>query len=311
MALFHVFHGPAASCFHLSGDDALRYLQSQMTVNIPEPDRHAWIYGLWLNRNGRVLADSFVYAQAEDSCLVWSYDCPAELLGKTISRNIVADDVEIQDLRNELYFTMLAGPESLPIAEHIGYPVPESTNVTETEDCFQYRCLLAGAPALIFIGPESFHQRLCTSLKRGFPELDALPFDHELRHSLRAEAGVPSIPRDINERNLPQEGHFEEHAIDFTKGCFPGQEIMASFRKSGRLNKALFRFRLADGTVPPSTPIEIYAGKLAVGTLTTLANNGVHYFGLGLLRLRATDRRLHITDQDGIDIPIQIINPTN
>ena len=310
MALFHVFHGPSASCFHLSGDDASRYLQNQMTVNIPEPEKHAWTYGLWLNQNGRVLADSFVYAQAEDSCLVWSYDCPAKILGKTISRNIVADDVEVQDLREELSFTMLAGPECLPIAEHIGYPVPESTNVSETEDCFQYRCLLAGAPALVFIGPKPFHNRLHASLKRSFPELDALPFDHEMRHCLRAEAGIPAIPQDIGERNLPQEGHYEEHAIDFGKGCFPGQEIMASFRKSGRLSKALFRFRIAMGTIPSSTPVEIYAGKLAVGTLTTLASDGVNRFGLGLLRLRAADRRLYIKGQDEQEIPIHIMSPT-
>lgn len=306
-----VFHGLASSCYHLSGIDAFSYLQSQMTIAVPSPKEKSWNYGLWLNENGRVLADSFVYAQADDSCLVWSYDCPAPLLEKTIRRNIIADEVEISNLREKLFFTILTGIDIFRIIENAGYPVPESRSVIETEDYFQYQWNLTNEPYIVFIGSDSFQKKLHQELITVNPELALLPFNHELRHFKRTEACIPNIPQDIGERNIPQEGNLETSAIDFTKGCFPGQEIMASFRKSEKLNKAMFRFSLPQMDHIGSVPIDIYSGNLVVGSLTTVAGNGITHQGLGIIRLRAIDRPLHLKGTEGTAIPIEVIHPLN
>jgi hypothetical protein len=98
-----LFHGHFAACLHISGADAYTFVQSQWTARIPPPEASAWARGLWLNARGRVLAECFGWAQASDSVLLWSYDCPSALLQSAVQANLIADDVEIEDVTSPFF----------------------------------------------------------------------------------------------------------------------------------------------------------------------------------------------------------------
>jgi folate-binding protein YgfZ len=94
------------------------------------------------------------------------------------------------------------------------------------------------------------------------------------------EAGVELIP----EQSFILEMGFDRlGGVDYRKGCFVGQEVVARMKHKTQLRKGLARV-LVDGTAPVGT--EILAGEKTAGTLYTQAEGA----GLAYLRFdRAVD----------------------
>lgn len=69
--------------------------------------------------------------------------------------------------------------------------------------------------------------------------------------TLRVEAGRPVFGLDMDDATLPPEAGIVERAIDQTKGCYTGQEIIVRIRDRGHVNKALRRLELGDVPAPP------------------------------------------------------------
>jgi folate-binding protein YgfZ len=89
---------------------------------------------------------------------------------------------------------------------------------------------------------------------------------------LRIRARTPRFGREIDERVLPAEAGLEERAIDFEKGCYPGQEPVARQHYRGRVNRSLRLLEL-DGDGLPAYDAELtYEGK-AVGRVTSAARD--------------------------------------
>ncbi len=63
--------------------------------------------------------------------------------------------------------------------------------------------------------------------------------DEDELEVLRIRAGTPRFGREIDDRVLPAEAGLEERAVDFEKGCYPGQEPIARQHYRGRVNRTL------------------------------------------------------------------------
>jgi len=97
--------------------------------------------------------------------------------------------------------------------------------------------------------------------------LEVTVADEELER-LRIRAGTPRWGHELDDRVLPAEAGLEERAIDFAKGCYPGQEPIARQHYRGRVNRNL-RLLAVEGGEPPERDAELaYEGK-AVGRVTS------------------------------------------
>ena len=56
---------------------------------------------------------------------------------------------------------------------------------------------------------------------------------------MRIRAGTPRFGRELDDRVLPAEAGLDARAIDFAKGCYPGQEPVARQHYRGRVNRSL------------------------------------------------------------------------
>ena len=70
---------------------------------------------------------------------------------------------------------------------------------------------------------------------------DAQPIGWNALESLRIEAGVPRYGAELTDSVIPLEAELE-HAIDFEKGCYIGQEIVARMKYRGSPKSALTRY---------------------------------------------------------------------
>jgi folate-binding protein YgfZ len=83
----------------------------------------------------------------------------------------------------------------------------------------------------------------------------------------RIRHGVPRFPTDLEEESLPAEAGLE-FLIDFTKGCFLGQEAVAKVRNLGHPPRAVLALRAA---VPVRRGERVVADGREVGAVTSAA----------------------------------------
>jgi tRNA-modifying protein YgfZ len=87
-------------------------------------------------------------------------------------------------------------------------------------------------------------------------------------------------------------------AISFTKGCYPGQEIVARAQNLGEVKRRLARFRAGTGARPESGGVLIDAASQPVGEIDRVAAAGTGYELLAVTRIDAPLERLTL-ETDG------------
>ena len=85
------------------------------------------------------------------------------------------------------------------------------------------------------------------------------------------------------DRVLPAEAGLDAHAIDFSKGCYVGQEPVARQHYRGRVNRSLRVLSLAGPDLPEYDAELTHAGK-PVGRVTSAARDGDAVVALGYVR---------------------------
>ncbi len=116
------------------------------------------------------------------------------------------------------------------------------------------------------------------------------PGEYDL-HRLRLGIPEGSVDLVVNETYLLEAGFERLHGVDFRKGCYVGQEIVARMKFKTELRKGLRRVAV-EGKAPAGTPLYAPDGKLA-GAL--LSNRG----GYGLAHLRFDRAGGALRDGDG------------
>lgn len=102
----------------------------------------------------------------------------------------------------------------------------------------------------------------------GIPEADP-----EALEALRITVGVAAMGTELTERTIPAAAAVVDDAVDFTKGCYVGQELVARVDSRGsntptNLRRITFE-DLPDGVDP--TAIGLRSGDDEIGTVTSLA----------------------------------------
>ena len=100
---------------------------------------------------------------------------------------------------------------------------------------------------------------------------------------LRIKAGTPRLGREIDDRILPAEAGLDRRAVDFAKGCYPGQEPIARQHYRGRVNRSLRLLEL-DGEELPEYDAELALEEKAVGRVTSAARDGDRVVALAYVR---------------------------
>ncbi|HLY92497.1 MAG TPA: folate-binding protein, partial [Candidatus Angelobacter sp.] len=115
----------------------------------------------------------------------------------------------------------------------------------------------------------------------------AQPVGAQALEMWRVLRGVPNYGQDIRDRDLPQETG-QTDALNFTKGCFIGQEIVERIRSRGQVHRQFTGFEFPDAA-PALAKHE--SGGRVLAEITSLARvparGGEKNIGLGYVRREA------------------------
>lgn len=114
-------------------------------------------------------------------------------------------------------------------------------------------------------------------------ELEVNVEDDELE-LLRIRSATPRWGQEIDDRVLPAEAGLDRRAVDFEKGCYPGQEPIARQHYRGRVNRTL-RVLEIDGEELPEFDAELTFEDRGIGRVTSAAVEGGNVVALAYVRV--------------------------
>ena len=106
-------------------------------------------------------------------------------------------------------------------------------------------------------------------LKAGEP-VGLKPIGEATRETARIEAGLTRLGPDINDRIVPPEANLEGIAFSLSKGCYPGQEVVARMDTYGSVKRRLVGL-VIEGTANdlPEVGAKLFSGTREVGWVSS------------------------------------------
>lgn len=256
----------------LTGTDRVRWLNGMLTNNIRDLAQERGVYAFLLNPQGRILGDMYAYNRGE-SLIVDTDRSQLEKILATFDHYIIMDDVEVKNISEQLTAIGVTGPRSRAVLAAARVQFPD----LEPLQAFQLRCDCAcGCLECIVVRGEdqqreSYEVWLAPAhvkaLWDGLLAAGATPIGSEALEMLRVISGVPLYGVDIRERDLAQETE-QARALNFSKGCYVGQEIVERIRSRGSVHRTF------TGFVSPATGLiargaKVFVAEKEVGEVTS------------------------------------------
>ncbi len=270
----------------LSGEDRVRWLNGMVTNNIRDLALNHGAYSFLLNAQGRNQGDLVAYNRG-DYLLVTTDRAQAPAIAEIFERYIIMDDVEVADISDKLGAIGMAGPKAGEVLTAAGIDVSqlEAGQVIDTVwQEFGISIARSVQPQIdgyeIWVATENVDKVWDALVQAG-----AAPVGTDALEFYRIARGVPRFGVDLRERDLPQETG-QQHALNFSKGCYIGQEIVERIRSRGNVHRVFVGFEVQGE--PPQPGTKVRAGDKDVGEITSAARvpfpGGERTLALGYLR---------------------------
>jgi folate-binding protein YgfZ len=254
----------------VTGKDRVRWLNGMVTNNIRDLAVGRGVYAFLLNPQGHIQGDLYAY-KLNESILLDTDRAQAEATLSKLKRYIIMDDVKLATL--ELTAVGVSGPKALEVLGKAGISIPE----TQPLEIFTPQCscscdclecaVIRGEDAPqetyeVWIAPKDVG-----TLWKALVAAGGTPVGSEALEANRILRGIPLYGVDIRERELPQETE-QARALNFTKGCYIGQEIVERIRSRGNVHRKFTGF-VVEGTAKISPGAKIVADEKEVGEITS------------------------------------------
>jgi folate-binding protein YgfZ len=281
---------PFLGVLRIGGDDAVRFLQGQLTNDVALLADGRTQLAAYNTPQGRVIALLRLH-QADDAIYAL---LPTELLERVsalLRRFVLRSKVDLQiatDLQVGWIGTAALSPS---MADEAAYDATRTVSAlpgaTATHMVsFDY----APGRQVVAVPPDAWRSMTGLSSTRAHPRIENEWLAADIRD------GQPQVFAATSEAFVPQMLNLDLlDAISFTKGCYTGQEIVARTQNLGRIKRRTFRYRVAGGA-PPSPLTGLHLESAKVGEVLTSAACDGHVELLAVTNLDARDQVLALED---------------
>jgi folate-binding protein YgfZ len=240
----------------LTGSDRVRWLNGMVTNNVRDLAEGHGVYAFVLNPQGKIQADLYAFNRGE-SLVVETERAQVEAVLQIFDRYIIMDDVEVGNLTGKVVAVAVVGPQSVATLAAIGMVLAplQPLQFAQAQWADKAVTVVRGDnPAVpdyeIWVSPEGAEEIWNALVGAGAEEVHA-----EALEALRVACGLPKFSVDIRQRDLPQETG-QERALNFTKGCYVGQEIVERIRSRGAVHRMFTGFEIEGAKPAPGFRIQ-------------------------------------------------------
>jgi folate-binding protein YgfZ len=264
-----------------AGPDAASFLHSQLTQDVAGLDVGRACLAGYCSAKGRLLASFVVWRASSDELLL---ACSADLLAPTLKRLsmfVLRAKCKLSDASTDCPLYGVAGPAALA-ADKVwhGVKIKHGALIRLPDG----NAMGNGVPRALAIGDPAL------------PALDAGAWSW-----LEVGSGVPRIVAATVEQFVPQMVNLElVGGVNFQKGCYPGQEIVARSQYRGTLKRRAFLFTSQAAAQPGQEIFHEADREQPAGMVVNAASLGGRHHVLAELKLGALGSgALHLGDGGG------------
>ena len=284
----------------VKGKDAENFLQGQITNDIEIiKDEDKAIYAGYCSPKGRLIA-FFLIIKVRDNYYLFCFSFISEEISKKLSMYIMRSKVSlVKSPENTSYFSFYGGGEeernfkntwdALPnnLMETIQHPNEQNTtgllSITK----------LPGENNRYFVLGEK--ESIGMLYKEVYPNLGGL--DSESWHASDIEAKIPNIFKESQDKFIPQSLNLDLiDAINFKKGCYTGQEIVARTHYLGKPKRRMFLGAISTNE-PPKVGDEIYVENEIIGQIVNFYEKDKEFYRI-LFEIRIEKANLDVMLKD-------------
>jgi tRNA-modifying protein YgfZ len=234
------------------GKDAQSFLQGQFGNDVRQVTETRSQLSSYSSPKGRAYA-VFRVMRDRDAYLLEMNPEPVEPVRKRLTMFVLRTDVVIENAEDTRIRFGLSGPTAeAQLAEALGAVPAEVNEVLTRNDVTVVRVPQMVHPRFELAGEIDACRALWDDLN-----VHCAPVGPAGWRLLDILAGIPTIYPETSETFVPQ--MINLHAlggISFSKGCYPGQEVVARMHYLGKLKRRMFRLAIEGQDLPlPGSPV--------------------------------------------------------
>jgi len=291
-------------CLYVTGEDAESFLLNQFSNDIQQLDEDHSQLTTYCNPKGRMFALFRAYRVDNGFALLSDPGIGGALLAR-LKMFVMRSKVSIENVSDQFAMFGLSGDGAGSVLKDIlKIQPPEQDNLIVHSDSLsvirqygrQERYLVTGTPENL--------QRAWLALTEMFKPVGRSAWDW-----LDIQAGLPSIHAETSEEFIPQMLNLDVlNALNFKKGCYPGQEIIARMKYLGKLKQRMFSGH-AEGPIPaPGDALFAESfGDQSAGTVvsaTPAPDGGFDCLFIAQLKVVGTEP-LHVGSPEGAALSLR------
>ena len=256
----HLIRAVQTGLLRFSGADAQTFLQGQLSCDVAELQPLRATYGSYNTPKGRMLASVVLWRAGAD----YFMQLPRALcepIRKRLSMYILRSKVQAVDVSDEYALFGLVGDHTV---SGIDVPVTQMT-LAEAAGGWSLRL---DARRVEVIVPAAKAAETSDLLKK-----EAGPAAEAAWELASIHAGIPVITPATQEEFVPQMANLDLiGGVSFSKGCYPGQEIVARMHYLGKLKQRMVLGHL-ETTTAPAPGDKLFSAELAEQAAGTVVNS--------------------------------------
>ena len=261
--LFHLTH---LGIIQISGSDAEKFLQGQLTCNVHEVDAMQSRLGAHCDPKGRIQATFRLFKQADSYYFLLPKNMVQHLMLR-LQKYAPFFKVALEDISQHWQAMGWYDSNNDPDLKTIYSCTPTEIDAVAQLDQVSLLRIPDLKSRFIFVGPNKFIENIQQILNTIPKTLAVTVWD-----LFDIWAGIPSIyPETCGQFTPHQLNYHLINGISFDKGCYTGQEIVARMQYLGKLKQQMRRIHFTYEQLPiPNTKIYNASGQ-EVGSIIMVA----------------------------------------
>ncbi len=265
---------------HLTGNDATKFLHAQFTNDLANLDINSWQYSGYCTPKGRLLAFMTIARLGDNEYLLI---LPAEVSEKILPRLrmfVMRDKVNIEPQQDNIAVMGIIGAAEGLSTMNLDY-VAEEGKLTQGEN-YQLLTIANEAGQFLYIGESEFPNA----------SNDRSPWT-----LADIQNGIPVVVLATQETYVPQMVNLDLiGAVNFKKGCYPGQEIVARVHYLGKIKQRMYvvETESKELALPGDKIFITEQPNKAAGTVVQAAFRDTKQVLLAVLQTKAVDENLEL-----------------
>jgi hypothetical protein len=265
-----LIHLDNRSLLKISGSDAESFLQAQLSNNINELDSSSIQLNAYCQHQGKMLALFWVMRSNDDFLLSFPLDL-LEIIKSRLQMFVIMSDVTIDDVTDDY--------------QQIG-----------VIDEFHSNSYTINDKLSLIITPSNELEKLNISSKDTWDKACI-------------DSSLPEVYLSTSEKMVPQMLNLDidEIGVNFSKGCFPGQEVVARLHYLGVAKRRLFAFK-SDSEINVGDALFCSTSKSAKargarykasGIVVSKVKYNMQFYCLATLEVASKDEKVTLHNEQG------------